>query len=91
MRETVCGRLHRLTGDVDGHVQRRLQLFNQDACLLTRAAAELDQLAVRAEEIRHRGGMLAHERELGARGMALRLRADLRVQLAAARVVEILR
>ena len=91
LRETCGRRLHRLAGDVDGHVQRGPQLLDQDARLAARTAAELDQLAVRAEELRHRGGMLAHDGELGARGIVLGQLADLLEQTAAARVVEILR
>ena len=86
-----CGRPERLARDIDGHIKRRLQLLDQDACPGARAAAELYQLAIRAEELRHRGGMLAHDREFGARGIVLRQGADSLEQLAAARIVEVLR
>ena len=84
--------LQEVAGNVDRHIgldgRRRAE---QDARLAARAAAELDQRAVRREQRGDRRRMVAQQRELAARRIIFRQIGDALEQRGAGRVVEIFR
>src|SRR6266581_4212930 len=91
LRQLARGGAHRIDGDIDRNVHRRLQRLDQDARLGACAAAELDELGVRTRELRDVGDVGAKDRHLGARQVVLGQLADGFEQPAALLVVEVFR
>ena len=77
--------------DVDRQIGPRLaELFEQQPGLEAAAAAEFDQLAIRADRLGHLGGVALEDRQLGARQIILVELADLVEERRAAFIVKVL-
>jgi hypothetical protein len=93
LRLALLRRLQKvILGDVDRHVSGKVvQVLEQNACLAARAAAELDQAGLGADEFGDLVDVVAHDAELGLGRVVLRQMRDPVEQLRAALVVEVFR